>query len=638
MNKQTNKVKKPIFKKLILRIVLPLLIVYTFVLAYNLISGRKKALNDTREYLSELASNHACQLNTEFKEIAHAATSLALSMETFPIPDDNEIYKFIEKIIEGDPENIGTGLSFEPDILDNKKELFSPFVFKNDNEFTKSDLADSYNYMNESWYLIPKLLDKPYWTEPFFGKVSKSLLTTYTVPIHKDNKLIGIASADLSLNAMDKRMTKLNIMGGYSFIISKNGTFIYHPNQNFIMRESIFSLADEYSQPELRNLGRSMIAGNSGASKIKDGVTKEDKWLVYTTVPSTNWSFAAVIPEKNIMSAVNENVTNQLMIMLAGLILIVVILIWTSFSITQPVRKLQTLSSQLAEGNLDLQIEINTNDEIHALADSFNKMVKDLKHYIKDLTSATRAHEAVESELRIARQIQESLLPRIFPPFPDRKEFSLEAANIPAKEVAGDFYDFFFLDEKRLALIIADVSGKGIAAGLFMAVTRTLIKTVCQNCNDPAEALQRANKVLCQENDACMFTTLFLGIYQVESGLLQYANAGHNPPLIFNSNGIFKELITSKDMALGIYFDQEYHSHSIKIEKNELLLMFTDGVTEATSPENELFGEDRLISLMQTNIEKSVSEVVHILKDNLNDFQKDNQFDDITYLILRRNN
>lgn len=274
-------------------------------------------------------------------------------------------------------------------------------------------------------------------------------------------------------------------------------------------------------------------------------------------------------------------------------------------------------------------------DEIQELTFAFDGMVAELRRYIHELTMATKAKEAVESELRIARQIQESLLPRVFPPFPHRQEFSLWAANIPAKDVAGDFYDFFFIDETRLALIIADVSGKGIPAALFMAVTRTLMKTVCQKGVGPAEALQSANAILSEDNDACMFTTLFLAIYDVNTGRIDYANAGHNAPIIVSKDGQSR-FIETGNVPLGVVADYEFTESSTCLNIGDLFMLYTDGVTEATAPDGALYGEDRFVEILAQDASGTLMALSQQIEQELMIFQADHQEDDITMLFLRR--
>ena len=640
MKRETKlKVKRPIIMRLMLWIGVPLLIVYITVLILNYMWSKNAALKQTEEYLIELTSHHASELNSQFTQISEAPISIADVLQTLKKPTSEELCSLVSKKIENNPNIFGMAVAFEPYSFSKYKKLFSPYLCIINDNVDISNLADTYNYLTKDWYSIPKLLDKFYWTEPYYDEGGGNILMcTFSTPIHSDGKFIGIATADISLEDLKSHMKNVRIMAGYTFIISRNGTFIYHPNKDYIMCESIFSLAEEYNFPYMREFGKDMIRGNQGVVAFNDFITGAKKWLVYTPIPSCQWSFAAVIPEEDVLASINSLIMRQSSIMFIGLLIIILIILWAAVGITNPIKKLVYLAQKLAKGNLDVQMEnIKGKDEIQELAQVFNKMVIDLKQHIKDLTTATKAKESVESELRIARQIQESLLPRVFPPFPERKEFTLYAKNIPAKDVAGDFYDFFFIDENQLAIIIADVSGKGVSAGLFMAVTRTLLKIVCQKDIGPSEALEKANVVLCKDNDACMFTTLFIAIYDVKSGKFQYTNAGHNPPIILFKDGTQKFLKGFNDMALGIDGTHKFKEGKANLAVGDSLILYTDGVTEATSPDNNLYGEERFMDMLTSNVSSSVEAIMNKVEKDLESFQEGHQFDDITMLFIRRN-
>lgn len=630
------KIKRPIWLKLAAGLGIPLIIIYMFVIINNYKINKSNALNQTKRYLQELTRHNAQKLDSEFEQLSQTSNSIKNLVESSDVYDEDLVFDFIVKELESDPDNVGSGVAFYPEAFQNKK--YANFIHRKDGEFAMSDVAAQYDYLREDWFVIPAVLKKGYWSDPFWGRISETLLMLRAYPIMRDEKLIGVSYADISLKVMSEMLSNIKIMNGYTFIISKNGTFIYHPREDYVMVESIFSLSAQHGRPELRELGRSMLAGKSGVESYNDLDNDQKKWIVYTPIQSTGWTFAAVIPEEMVLSEVRKNVIKQFIIMFAGLIIVLVIIIVSAKRVSVPMRKLVDVTERIAYGELDVKMETNdSQDEIAALQHSFVKMVADLKLYINNLTNVTQAKEAVESEMRIARQIQESLLPQIFPAFPHRKEFDLYAKNIAAKEVAGDFYDFFFLNDNVLAVIIADVSGKGISAGLFMAVTRTLLKTVCSVDLTPAEALNKANYILCQDNDACMFTTLFLGFYDVSTGVLTYCNAGHDYPIIISESGTSKVVKTEQDIALGIDDEHEFHNGEIKLGVNESLILYTDGVIEATDADNNLFGEDRFIKYLEENHSLTMEELINNLTAQLVDFQSNRQFDDITLLFLKRN-
>jgi sigma-B regulation protein RsbU (phosphoserine phosphatase) len=246
------------------------------------------------------------------------------------------------------------------------------------------------------------------------------------------------------------------------------------------------------------------------------------------------------------------------------------------------------------------------------------------------------AKEKIESELNIAAQIQRSILPSTFPAFPEHREFDLYAMMTPAREVGGDFYDFFFVDDDHLAVIIADVSDKGVPAALFMMISRTIFRSIAKQRKSPSQVLAESNDLLCEGNDTGMFVTAYLAFYHLPTGRLTYSNGGHNPALLFGSSDVCRELTCKHGTALGVRRGQSYKENVDKLETGEILVLYTDGVTEACSPDNELFGLDRFTRLVGDCHTLSLSQMFSHIDKDLKAFQQGNQFDDITMLALKR--
>ena len=253
-----------------------------------------------------------------------------------------------------------------------------------------------------------------------------------------------------------------------------------------------------------------------------------------------------------------------------------------------------------------------------------------------NLKREVQARQAVESELHIAGEIQRSLLPRTFPPFPERNEFDLYATVAPAREVAGDFYDFFFVGDDTLALLVADVSGKGMPAALMMTATRTLLRNVCHRQSDPTLALAEANDLLCEDNEKCMFVTIILGYYNVTEGRLVYVNGGHNDPILIGADGARRPVPTERGLPLGIEPGEPYPRSELRLEAGDLLTLYTDGVTEATAPDRALFGLDRFVRFLRERAGEPLEDITRDMLRVLDDFQQGRQYDDITLVTLRR--
>jgi sigma-B regulation protein RsbU (phosphoserine phosphatase) len=286
-----------------------------------------------------------------------------------------------------------------------------------------------------------------------------------------------------------------------------------------------------------------------------------------------------------------------------------------------------------------IKLHIKKRDEIGVLASSFEKMTEDLVRYVAESTAAVAAKERIESELGIARGIQAGILPFTFPAFPDRHEFDLYASMTPAREVGGDFYDFFMTDDSHVVLVIADVSGKGVPAALFMMVARTLIKNEANRVRsggEPKEIFERVNGMLCEGNSTCMFVTAFIGIYDIETGILKYSNAGHNPPLVIKRSGEVTVLKTPPSLVLAIDETTRYSSWESAIEPGDCILLYTDGVTEAFDGKGKIFSEARLAATVNFAAEDARGVIEHVL-DELRKFTEGaRQSDDITLLAFMR--
>jgi len=342
-------------------------------------------------------------------------------------------------------------------------------------------------------------------------------------------------------------------------------------------------------------------------------------------------SMESVIKIRNAMDHRN-------IIILTGVLtslLVTLVIVWLiSIILTFPLKKLTRAVDKLGRGDLDVRINAATKDELGLLAGTFNKMAADLKEYVADLQTVTAEKERIGAELDVATKIQSAMLPCIFPAFPDRAEFDLYASMEPAKEVGGDFYDFFMIDDDILAVVIADVSGKGVPAALFMVIAKTLIKNTAQSGKTPKEVFETVNNLLCENNEAGMFVTAILGYLDIPTGELTFVNAGHNPPLL-RSGDHFNWLKTKPDFILAGMEDMLYKQHDIRLKPGDEIFLYTDGITEAANNDGALFGDQRLIEAAHYNLDMPPKEFTISIKRSVDNFAEGaEQEDDITMLAL----
>ena len=307
-------------------------------------------------------------------------------------------------------------------------------------------------------------------------------------------------------------------------------------------------------------------------------------------------------------------------------------------TIIQPIRLVSSEAEKFVESNNEISDKlatIKTRDEIQKLSESLLKMEIDINDYIANITRITAEKERISAELNVATQIQADMLPRIFPPFPERGEFDLYATMTPAKEVGGDFYDFFLVDDDHLAMVMADVSGKGVPAALFMVIAKTLIKNRTQMGGSPAEILADVNEQLCEGNEAGLFVTVWLGILQISTGKGLAANAGHEHPAVRRGNGKFELVKYRHSPALATMEGMVFRQHEFELHPGDALYVYTDGVTEATNSVPELFGEERTTEALNRQPNAVPRAILENVKQAIDEFVGDAvQFDDITMLCL----
>ncbi len=333
--------------------------------------------------------------------------------------------------------------------------------------------------------------------------------------------------------------------------------------------------------------------------------------------------------------------------LLAGLTLLIAVVLSSIFillikqQVVSPINKLSKAALNYystEKGHAFSGLNITTGDEIENLSDAMKHMEQDINEYVDNITAITAEKERIGAELNVATQIQADMLPRIFPSFPEKTEFDLYASMDPAKEVGGDFYDFFLIDESHLGLVVADVSGKGVPAALFMVIAKTLIKNRALIGGTPSEILSYANEQLCEGNDAELFVTVWFAILDIKTGKGLAANAGHEHPALKRADGSFELVMYKHSPALATMEGLKFKEHEFELHHGDTLLCYTDGVTEATNKDNVLFGNDRLLEALNKEPNADVYGVVNNVKTAIDEFVAEApQFDDITMLCIHYN-
>jgi sigma-B regulation protein RsbU (phosphoserine phosphatase) len=630
-------------------------LIFLFVFTFNYRFSRSTIEKNVESNAQNLVLATVNRIETVLLPIQKIPENLAFFLEKGSFSKE-ELLQLLRTMVENNSEIYGAAIAFEPYGFDQKSIHFAPYFYKNKGEISFSDLSsESYQYLQWDWYQIPKELNRPDWSEPYFDEGGGNILmATYSVPFYRTvrgkRQFMGIVTADISLGWLQEVVSSIKVLQtGYGFLISKNGTLLTHPLKELVMNETLFGVAEAREDPQLRKIGKKMVRGETGFVPFTSIATESRCWMYYTPIPSNGWSLAVLFPQDELTADVTRLNRFVIILGITGLFLLSIAVAFIARSFTRPLKTMARATEKIATGNLDIELPpVTSGDEVGKLSEAFRSMKESLKEYIQQLTETTASKERIESELKIAHEIQMSILPKRFPPFPDRKEFDIYAMIEPAREVGGDFYDFFFVDDEHLCFVIGDVSDKGVPASLFMAVTKTLIKGKAVWDADPGRVLTKVNKDLSQGNEACMFVTIFIGFLNTKTGEVLYANGGHNLPLVIRSKDHFPlregesvsngavYLGVSKDLVVGAVEDYVYQTDRMTLKPGDSIFIYTDGVTEAMNERRELFSEGRLKKHLIELQGKSVQEVISGMMAEIASFSHGvSQSDDITMMMIR---
>jgi sigma-B regulation protein RsbU (phosphoserine phosphatase) len=425
--------------------------------------------------------------------------------------------------------------------------LYAPYAARDmkTGEIRMLSLAtEEYDYPSMEWFTNPLELQDSYWSEPYFDENGGDMLmTTFSMPIRdKNGSIAAILTADISLDWFSELVDDMMVYpNAFNMIVSRNGRIMVCPVENMVMNTTIDQFAKESGNYEgLNRVNEAMLSGQSGEMSVL--YKGQINHVYFSPVERTGWSLSIVLPESELYSGVRKASLIVKLLQLLGLVMLIVIL------------------RVMAKNQL----------KYHNVSEQKKRM---------------------ENELQIAREIQMAMIPKVFPPFPERKDLDMAASIIPAKEVGGDLYDFFIRDEK-LFFCIGDVSGKGIPASLVMAVTQSLFRAMSAHEDNPAKIVALMNDTMSDDNESNMFVTFFCGILDLAKGQLRYCNAGHNPPMILTD--AIRLLPIEPNVPLGIIKDIDFVEQETSFNYDDALFLYTDGLSEAENLTQEQFGESRI--------------------------------------------
>ena len=584
------------------------------------------------------------KMNNVFSTVEVAVSNNTPEVED-NLYDDHRQYFAVEHLLKLNSNIMGAAVAYNPDYEPKKGQPFSPYAYRNGTDiYTKQLNTPEYDYLHQEWYTKPLAEGKGTWSEPYIDEGGGEVgMITYSQPIiNSKGEIYAIQTADIALHWLSELMceldstTKQNMFKdsesfpSYSFIVSHKGTIVAYPYKAELSYKTLYEFLEDHDGLEDAN---EILSSNNGYTTVVQNNTGTMYVLFYSSIEHTGWTLVTIMPLKVILKPVGSIIGIFGILMLIGLIIVAVICRSAIRRVTMPITQFADSADEIASGNLSVQLPtIKTKDEMLRLHNSFATMQKSLIQQIEETRSANEEKGRIESELNIARDIQMSMLPKTFPPFPDRNDIEIYGKQKPAKEVGGDLYDFYIRDEK-LFFCIGDVSGKGVPASLVMAVTRTLFRTISFKEALPERIMSGINNAMADNNESNMFVTLFLGVLDLPTGRLRYSNAGHNAPMLIGQTiGL---LPCAANVPLGVQTDWKFSQQETTIDLNTCIFLYTDGLTEAENAANEQFMEERMIEVakgMSHEPQQMIEQMFNAVHQFVGNAE---QSDDLTMLAIQ---
>ena len=555
----------------------------------------------------------------------------------------DSMFVYSRGMLLNNPDFYNCSIAFEPGYFKDKGRYFSAYTkHSGDSLRTIQGGSDNYQYFYMDWYLMPTLLDHPCWTEPYMdldvATNTSEMVASYCQAI-KDGQggVIGVINTSLSLNWLSQTISAVKpYPHSYSIMIGRGGTYFVHPDSTKITRQTIFTQTIEQPDTALVALGHAMQHGEEGVKQMN--INGEDSYVFYKPLGHTGCSMAIVCPESDIFRGFDRLRRTVMTIVIVGLLLMLYLFIRIITRELKPLRRLAKEAETIASGKLDAELpDFQRIDEIGQLSHSFGNMQQSLMKYIEELKETTAEKASIESDLRIASDIQMGMLPSMPPKLGDYgQDVQLYASLTPAKDVGGDLFDFYFRNEK-LFFCIGDVSGKGVPASLFMSVTRSTFRTVSAHESMPDRIVTTMNKTIADMNKRNMFVTLFVGVLDLPTGRLHYCNAGHDAPLLVGSG--VGELPCDSNIPVGFMPKWKYSLQEAQIFTGTTIFLFTDGLAEAMDADSAQFSMQRVNDVATRALSQqhqNPRQLIEQMTDAVHQFVGEaEQSDDLTMMAIQ---
>ena len=641
MNKVIAYIRRKLSVRVSLWVVFFAAVIFNVALGFLFYQAREAVQQEAVNRAMQILDKTSLRVDSILNRVEVASNMTKWLVERHPGKADS-MYVYSRGMLQNNPDFYNCSIAFEPYYFRDKGRYFSAYTKHiGDSLRTIQGGSDIYQYFFADWYLMPQLLGKPCWTEPYMDldvpTNTSEMVTSYCQTINdRQGQVIGVINTSLSISWLSQNISALRpYPNSYSIMIGRGGTYFVHPDTTKITRQTIFTQTIEQPDTAITALGYAMTHGEEGVKQMS--LNGEDCYVFYKPLGQTGCSMAIVCPESDIFGGFDRLRNSVRAIVLIGLLLMLYLFIRIITRELQPLRRLAYEAETIASGQFDAPLpDFQRIDEIGQLSHSFGNMQQSLVKYIDELKNTTAQKASIERDLRIASGIQMGMLPEKFPTREDRDDVQLFASLTPAKEVGGDLFDFYFRDEK-LFFCIGDVSGKGVPASLFMAVTRSTFRTVSAHESMPDRIVTQMNKTIADMNKNLMFVTLFVGVLDLPTGRMYFCNAGHDAPLLVGAG--VGELACDANIPVGFMPSWKYSLQETQIFTGTTILLFTDGLTEAMNADNEQFQMERVndVAFQALSVgQQEPRELIGRMTEAVHQFVGDaEQSDDLTMMAIQ---
>lgn len=610
-----------------------LLIIFTSSILITRFLFHRVMLENAEENLSHLAHETINQIDGRLERVQTMARSMLLLISLKSL-DDNKLNEHLYNMITEHQELISITLASR----NSESDVFSARIIYNERNsmVVKNIPGDDYTF--QDWFLIPYLTQKRHWSEPWYDSHGpEKMVISLCLPFFENGKVAGILRFDTELRHLQSIVSPLKVKkNGYAFLLSNTGTIVTHPADSLVMNESVFSLAESNQDEQLRKIGRSMIAGETDFVQLKKHSLAKNYWMYYSPIHTNRWCLAIMIAHHDVMKDLNMILIIQTMVSILSFLTISLIVYYRTLSTAKPLRKFTEIAEKIGKGDFDTVLPNGKGTyEIEHLSQSFAAMQTSLKEYIHNLQITNQEKNRIIAEVKVASEVQKNLIPTNKDHPCDKKELRVYGILEPAGDIGGDLYDYFMIDDTHFCFAIADVAGKGIVASMTMTIASTFLRSIGKFYHEASEIASALNVFLCKNNVEANFVTTLLGVIDLDTGRLQFSNAGHVPLLVRKVDGSYKKYSTTHSTAVGVFEDIVIGQEELQLDPGDELILFTDGITEAMNTEEEFLGIAGLEGIVQNlGLPNPQNDAITIL-DSIRSFARNaKQHDDITILVI----